>query len=332
MTVSCPRCGTRYRLPPRSKLGSNPTYRCVQCRHVFSAEAAAEGPALLDELERDDARDDLPVEEPAAEFEDETEALPDDAEWTNEAPAPAAKRVARPPARTSRAARDPEPDEEPDEVADETFSFETEEHERPEPARERRKRRRKAESEERETVQVVGSPARFAVHVLLGVTLVYGVVSIYLYTHPDAISAFLGRLPMIGSALAEKRLNPGNVQLTNVRGEYQRVKGDKLVFVISGTAINNSPLPVKGVQIEGRLIGKDEQRQVVFCGAAPRDVHDLSVREIGLLQSLEPPREWNLGAGEQANFLVAFVAPPPDLKEFSAEVVGVQARPRAAAG
>jgi predicted Zn finger-like uncharacterized protein len=328
MTVSCPRCGTRYRLPPRSKLGSDPTFRCVQCRHVFSAEAAAEGPALVDDPEGADAPDVLPVEEPEAEFEDETQALPDDAEWTNEAPAPAAKRVARPAAPKRRDEAPDTTDDEPDE----TFSFESEEDVRPAPARERKSRRKRAEPEERQTVQVVGSPARFALHVLLGVTLVYGIVSIYLYTHPEAITAFLGRLPVVGGALAEKRLNPGNVQLTNVRGEYQRVKGDKLVFVISGTAINNSPQPVKGVQIEGRLLGKDEQRQVVFCGAAPRDVHDLSVREIGLLQSLEPPREWNLGAGEQANFLVAFVAPPPDLKEFSAEVVGVQARPRAATG
>src|SRR5207237_8085887 len=46
MTVSCPRCGTRYWLPPRSKLGTNPTYRCVRCRQVFAADAAAEAPAL----------------------------------------------------------------------------------------------------------------------------------------------------------------------------------------------------------------------------------------------------------------------------------------------
>src|SRR5438876_10349039 len=57
MTVSCPRCGTRYRLPPRSKLGANPTYRCVRCRQVFAADAPAEGPALEDEVEPGDDDD-----------------------------------------------------------------------------------------------------------------------------------------------------------------------------------------------------------------------------------------------------------------------------------
>src|SRR6187399_1236518 len=53
MTVSCPSCHTRYRLPPRSKLGRNPTYRCTKCRHVFSPEEEAEAPALDDDEDGD---------------------------------------------------------------------------------------------------------------------------------------------------------------------------------------------------------------------------------------------------------------------------------------
>jgi len=122
------------------------------------------------------------------------------------------------------------------------------------------------------------------------VTFLYALLSVYLRTHQDAVRAVFGRLPMIGTSLAEKRLDPSTVQLANVRGSYQRVKGDHLVFVIAGTAINNAPVPVRAIQIEGRVIGAEEQHQVVFCGAAPRDVQDLSVREIALLQTLEPRR------------------------------------------
>jgi hypothetical protein len=103
---------------------------------------------------------------------------------------------------------------------------------------------------------------------------------------------------------------------------------DRLVFVISGTAVNNSPAPVRGVQVEGRIAGAQEQRQVVFCGAAPRDVHDLSLREIALLQTLEPPKEWTLPPGERSNFLVVFPTPPAELHEFGAEVVAVQSPTR----
>jgi hypothetical protein len=139
-------------------------------------------------------------------------------------------------------------------------------------------------------------------------------------------------VPLIGGRLVETRLHPGTVQLTNLRGEYERVQGDRLVFAISGTAINNSPVPVRGIQIEGRIVGAQEQRQVVFCGAAPRDVHDLSLREIALLQTLEPPKEWTLPPGEQTGFLVVFAAPPSELREFGAEVVAVQAPARRSAG
>jgi hypothetical protein len=77
--------------------------------------------------------------------------------------------------------------------------------------------------------------------------------------------------------------------------------------------------------VEGRVIGAHEERQVVFCGVAPRDLRDLSMREIALLQSLEPPKDWSLGPGEQTDFLIVFSSPPPDLKEFAVEVVSVQA-------
>ncbi len=176
------------------------------------------------------------------------------------------------------------------------------------------------------------SPARFALRALLAVTVGYTTLSIYIHTHPDSARQVLERVPFLGPALTERRIRPTTVQLTNVRGEYQRVKGDRLVFVISGTAVNNSPVPVRGIQIEGRIVGAAEQRQVVFCGAAPRDVHDLSLREIALLQTLEPPKDWALAPGEQANFLVVFAGPPADLHEFAADVVAVQAPSRGGTG
>jgi len=174
-------------------------------------------------------------------------------------------------------------------------------------------------------------PGRFAIRSLVVVTLGYAVVSVYLYTHPAAAEHALQGLPLIGARLVETRLHPATVQLSNLRGDYRRVQGDRLVFVISGAAVNNSPVPVRSIQVEGRILGAQEQRQVVFCGAAPRDVQDLSLREIALLQTLEPPKEWSLGPGEQSSFLVVFAGPPGELREFGAEVVAVQAPARRAA-
>src|SRR5437870_1590863 len=185
MTVSCPRCGTRYRLPPRSKLGANPTYRCVRCRQIFAADAAAEAPVLEDEAAPGDDDDTFTFG-----------AAPerDDAPESDDTPVPAPHTADGPP-------------------------------------------------------PPVKSPARFAVRTVIGVTLLYALLSIYLHTHPDAVRGVLGRLPMIGTSLAAKRLDPASIQLANVHGEYQRVKGDQVVFVISCTAISNAAVAVRRTPI-----------------------------------------------------------------------------------
>lgn len=267
MTVRCPRCGTLYRRPTRPGVGSDATFRCSRCRHVFGAEA--------EEPDLDLPEDDEPAGDERFAFDEERD--------------------------------DDEPRSQPVEEPDE--SDECDESDAPEP-------------------RGVTTAAHFAVRALLGVTLAYACVSVYLWTHPESTRTVLRHLPLIGARLSESRLNPASVQLANVHGDYRRVQGDHLVFVVSGTAINDSPVPVKGVQVQATLVGATKQRQVVFCGAAPRAVQELSLREIALLQTLEPPKDWTLAPGEQADFLVAFPGPPADLKEFTAEVVAVHAPAR----
>ena len=272
MTITCPRCGARYRVPPVATETEAERYRCTRCRHIFTPEPAVEA-APIAEVDLDggeDERDDFTLGDETDEAEDEKPAAARGRSTPREKPAP----------------REP----------------------------------------------IGASPARFALRALLIVTVGYAVLSIYLYTHPEAMRQTLGRVPIIGKRLAETRLNPTSVQLTNLEAVYQRVQGDQLVFVISGIAINNSPVTVKAVQIEGRATGAREEPQVVFAGTAPRDVQGLSAREIALLQTLEPPKDAALGPGEQATFAVVFVNPPTDLKEFSAEVVAVQAKPHRRGG
>src|SRR5262249_38032992 len=243
MTVRCPECDTAYRLPPRSRLGAHPTFRCSRCEHVFDPEEAAEEPPL-DAVEAEDT--------------DEAEPSGDDV--------PAAGPGG--------------------------------------------------------TISI----ARFAVRSAVVVTLAYALLSIYLYTHRTRVTDLVASLPIVGSKRAGAPLDPADIQLTDVHGEYVRVQGDRLVFVISGAAGNNAPVPVGTIQIEGRVVGVGEQRQVVFAGAAPRGVDDLSEREIDLLQTLEPPADWRLLPGEDGEFLVAFVNPPVPLREFSTQVVAARRR------
>ena len=167
--------------------------------------------------------------------------------------------------------------------------------------------------------------AQFGLRALFGVSLGYAVLSIYLYTHPQRLMTSLSPLPVIGRYFADAQLGPEHIQLTEVKGEYRRVQGEAPVFVISGIAINNAAVAVRGLQIKGQVTGARQDSIVVFCGTQPHDIERYSVPELQMLQSLErPPTGWNLPPGQQTPFLVVFTSPPPALREFSAQVSGVQ--------
>jgi hypothetical protein len=171
----------------------------------------------------------------------------------------------------------------------------------------------------------VPSAARFAVRALVLVTLAYAVLSGWLLADPARARQWLGRVPLVGARLAESEVPAAAVQLAHVTGAYQRVRGDHLVFVVSGTAMNASAVPVRGIQVQAFVEGAETQRQTVFCGAGPRDIRDLSLREIALLQTIEPPRDWALRPGDETAFVVVFTDPPAAPREFGAEVVAVRA-------
>lgn len=257
MTVTCPRCGTRYRPPAGQPVTAS--YRCTRCRTVFHPEEPA--PGTPDEGEPEFVFEDLPPPE------DPTQ---------------------KPAASGSRTKRGPRDDDPPD---------------------------------------IHGAdPARFAVRLVVVVTLLYGLLSIYLYTHPSVIRATVGRIPLIGSGLTETRLSPQSVRIANLKGEYLRVLGDHLVFAISGTAINTTTSAVRGVQIQGTIVGREkEDRLTIFCGTPPPVLENRSLQDILLFQKLQTPPDWSLAPGEQTPFTIVFTNPGTGLKTFAAEVVAVQA-------
>src|SRR2546428_12520221 len=124
------------------------------------------------------------------------------------------------------------------------------------------------------------SPARFAVRTMVLVSVGYAILSVYLYTHPESLRTAFGGVPLIGSRLTEARLQPTIVQLNDVKGRYERVQGDRLVFVISGTAVNNSAVPVRSIQIEGRIARAQEQRPGRVFRGAPRRVPDPALPQV----------------------------------------------------
>ncbi len=146
---------------------------------------------------------------------------------------------------------------------------------------------------------------------------------------PERSSAWLSYLPVAGASFAHDRNLTTKVELTNVHGKFQRLRNERRVFVISGDARNNSPITIERIEVAGALygLGGGELDQKVVTTGNRTTLTDLSEAEIVLLQRLDPAIA--LAPGETTPFLIVFLEPPRELREFSSRVLSVRPTRRA---
>ena len=333
MIVECPRCRARYRVE-EDLLERDQTFKCSRCGHIFAHEAAETG--------QPDASAPTPTHEPE----------------------PAPEPPPRPESRRPAPRRDADSLSFSFSRAAEHGAVETVEHETP-AIEERAAVGARAAAEDEFTFgddgdqviddhdgrgsAVIDDEPRFVrgeedlsveesrgetggrpyLVFLVALVVVYAIVALDLRNHPARAERLLASVPGIGEMLAEDNLLQTRVQLQDVEGVYQQIKDDKLVFIVSGRAVNTAPAALKGVQIESVLYdagSKPVETKSIYCGNAMslKIVKDLSTKEISLLQRLEPPKRFEIRSGESAGFSVVFVGPPPGLKDFSVRVVAAQ--------
>ena len=145
----------------------------------------------------------------------------------------------------------------------------------------------------------------------------------------ELAEAFTARLPLVGSSLAADRLLFRKVALNEVEGKFVRVKNDKDVFVISGTALNTASRPLRNIRVEGALLdeaGRPLRQETITCGGmdARRLLQGLSLREVEMLGKVEPPRRFRLDPGDTTSFAIVFANPPAEARDFSARVASAQ--------
>jgi Protein of unknown function (DUF3426) len=136
-------------------------------------------------------------------------------------------------------------------------------------------------------------------------------------------------LPLLGSLFTDERFSARHIALIELKGDFWTTKDSRRVFAISGKAVNTAFLPARSVQVEGAVYdanGKLVGQRVIFCGTetTATALESLTVREIGILQNLVPPKQFNVPAGQSVNFLIVFTSPPPTVAEFSSRVVAAQ--------
>lgn len=155
----------------------------------------------------------------------------------------------------------------------------------------------------------------------------YGALTWSLLDDPDWATRLTRSIPVIGSSLREVSAGD-DIALVDVHGSYERTKDGKLVFIITGKAVNQSADTLRSVQIIASLQDAGERqldRQVTACGnALEAKIRELSVHQVGILRSIKPPPDLGMQPGSNCPFVSIFTEVPPGAATFSTEVVRAQ--------
>ena len=316
MIVQCPECHTRYRIDSSHIVEETTRFQCTKadCGHIFFYS-----PPLLEGVGRSSHDAEPPsASPPPSQFsipENDLTIPSDDAHVAEE---PTLTKPIEPfseaPLDQPEIAATFEPSETPVEDRVETDKEEQHFADFSSPTW----------TESEETI----SPGTFLL--FLGVlVLSFGVLGAYCFYHPTRTEAVLSHLPILNSLVAGERFSTQHIFLSNLEGHFELTKDNQKVFAVSGVATNNATIPARTIQLEGVIYddtGKAVGKRLIFCGTniAPERLVNLTIREIGALQDLVPPKQFHIEAGDSVKFLIVFTSPPSAVAEFSGRVVTAQ--------
>jgi len=331
LRITCPKCRTEYLLSREYLKGRTAVrLRCSRCQHEFRYPVQKR-PARKTAAEETtgETHSELP-------FSSVTEPTDSDEVGTGEEeaePAVEDDRPSRRPAATAPRERRRTLAEEEEDIEDDDRFVLSEEEEptwRIEPAPEEKRPPRRPRAAAVDPATRDAGKVRAVLVVLALVVSVYAVLALTLIAQPRKARAVVEKIPLVGRGLSEERIYRSRVQLVGVSASLQRLRGGREVLVISGRAVNRNPVPLREVQIAGKVFGPagrllEEKR--VFCGnvVTVKMLRDLNAQEISMLQQNPPVREFTLRPGESTEFMVVLSrVKPEEAKEAQLEVVSVR--------
>ena len=347
MIVQCPSCHTTYRVSYNLITNANPTFRCSRCKHVFVIAVKPAAPAEEPEAKR-------PSPQPASENQELNFSFPP-AEPPQPAPQSREDSVVRfepdetrkPPAETE------EPSTDAPRVAD-SWSIAS-----PGPAKEqpftmiakedpapvaKAPARAPVAREERPQLIVKPAPAlepsidspldqslSTAPYLALCAALFifFSIVALAYKAQPAPVERLLKQIPWLNSSLFRSNHLRRGITIQAVVTRFQRIQGNKDVFVVSGRAVNHSPVKVREVRVEGYTFGADgkiieQQTTMVGNAISAKIVRDLSQQDIVALQKQPPVKRFELPPEESLGFAIVFFKSSGDIKSFSFRVVSAE--------
>ena len=155
----------------------------------------------------------------------------------------------------------------------------------------------------------------------------YGALTWSLLDDPDWAGKLTRDLPVIGSSLRDVSTGE-DIALVDVHGRYERTKDGKVVFVVTGKAVNQSAETLRSIQIVASLQDAGEhqlERQVTACGnTLEAKIRELSVHQVSILRSIKPPPDLAMQPGSNCPFVSIFLEVPAAASTFTTEVARAQ--------
>ena len=148
-------------------------------------------------------------------------------------------------------------------------------------------------------------------------------------TRPESVEGLLKMIPWLGASVAQNSHLRQGVVLQTGQSSFQRISGNREIFVVSGVALNRNSVKVREVRVEGSVFGSDGkiiERQIVTVGNAmsTKIIRDLTALEISTLQRLSPPKRFELSPDEPVAFVIVFLKSSAEIKSFSFRVLSVE--------
>jgi predicted Zn finger-like uncharacterized protein len=177
----------------------------------------------------------------------------------------------------------------------------------------------------------------FFAGMLFMTTLAFGVMTVAIIGSPAISAGIISKLPLLREHFPEPNPPGRQVALLNLRGQYHDLKdaAGGPALIVTGEAHNLSHLPLHIIQIVATLISDDGKvlaHGSVYCGnsISSRVVSEMTAREIGFFQGLEPPAAFALAPDASWSFVLVFPSFPPRSGHFRIAVVKAAPQPPAA--
>jgi predicted Zn finger-like uncharacterized protein len=312
MIIECPYCSTRFRVEER-RLRGHALLKCSHCTRVFPIPKAKESTP---------SRDRQPRREP----ENLSFAFEDD-DWQDQA-------HVDPKLPTEQFILHVDPREIAGEAAAESedlFSTEVvpDDHEWVEKDELAAAEVAEDAAAGGETVRTVATTQLKSVFVFLALVVAgYAILAWTLRTNPAWTASMASSLPIVGDEIAAAQLRK-SVALEDFRGRYENTKEGKLVFVVTGRAVNQADESLANLRIQLALLDEREQRldqQTTICGNPVRVelIRELSLDQVAILKGIKPLNDIKLQPGQSCPLVSIFLDVQPGVTAFSAAVVSAQ--------